>query len=77
MNGKKIMLSTMFFFRPFKKKDAKEVLKEIQNENQVETDETMNEFNSLHPSRKVAARSDVKVWEYYQFDRCHIQNYKV
>ena len=37
--------STMFFFHPFKKKDAKEVLKEIQNENQVEDDNTMNEFD--------------------------------
>ena len=48
MNGKKIMLSTMFFFRPFKKKDGKEVLKEIQNEKQVETGKTMNEFDQLH-----------------------------
>ena len=39
------MPSTMFFFRPFKKKDAKQVLKEVQNENQTEIDDTMNEFN--------------------------------
>ena len=39
------MPSTMFFFCPFKKKDAKEVLKEIKNEKQVETGETMDEFD--------------------------------
>ena len=37
--------TTLFFFRPFKKKDAKQVLKEIQNENQTETEETINEFD--------------------------------
>ena len=63
MNGKKQHLVLCSLFRPFKKKNAKEVLKEIQNENQVEADETMNKFDqsSLHPSRKMAARSDVKV----------------
>ena len=37
--------TTLFFFRPFKKKDAKQVLKEIQNENQTETEKTVNEFD--------------------------------
>ena len=39
------MPTTLFFFRPFKKKDAKQVLKEIQNEKQTETEETVKEFD--------------------------------
>ena len=58
--------------------DAKQMLKEIQNENQTEAEETVNEFDqSLLYIHQVATRSDVKVWEYYQFNRCHIQNHKV
>ena len=69
----------MFFFCPFKKNDAKRVLKEIQNENQTNwwDNERIWPKSPLHSSRKVATRSDVKLREYYQFNRHHIQNCEV